>query len=363
MRELTSLELSVVISELCGKVEGSRLRKFYDLGNGAFRFAFRGKDSAQVYCKLLQTFNLTSISESAEAATNFAMAVRKRLENTTVSSLRQHGTDRIIRMGFETEGKELVIEMFGKGNMLILSSDGIIEASYHRVEYKDRVIKPGEKYHFHEAQAGFIEEASNLASRLEVEGEKKVISQMSKLLNIGPIYLEEIIRRNGVDPRGFIKSPEEAGMLQEGAISFLNSIGNEKPRVYIKDSIPADYSLCKILRYSDLQFKEYESLNSLLDDFYSGERLSAKDLEKEAEEKEIRLSMERQKALEAEASAEADRCFAVGNKIFERMHEINNLIINVRESIKSKEQVLGVGNIKVSGVDMKTKKITVEVPD
>ena len=73
--------------------------------------------------------------------------------------------------------------------------------------------------------------------------------------------------------------------------------------------------------------------------------------------------MERQKALEAEASAEADRCFAVGNKIFERMHEINNLIINVRESIKSKEQVLGVGNIKVSGVDMKTKKITVEVPD
>ena len=225
------------------------------------------------------------------------------------------------------------------------------------------MIKPGEKYHFHEAQAGFIDEASNLASRLEVGGDKKIISQMSRLLNIGPIYLEEIIRRNGIDPRGFIKNSEEAHMLQEGAISFLNSLENEKPIIYIKDSMPVDYSLCKLMRYSELQFKEYKSLNSLLDDFYSVERLSAKDLEKEAEEKEIRLSMERQKALETEASAEAAKCFAVGNKIFERMHEINNLIINARESIKSKREVLGMGDIKVLGVDMKTKKIKVEVPD
>ena len=122
MHELTSLEIGLLVREF-KRLEGSRIRKFYDLGNGAFKIAlYKSPDTRLVYVKLMKAINITEFSEAAGEATQFAMAMRKRIENSVVDSIQQMNNDRIIRFVLDKGRQFLVLEMYGKGN-LILTGD------------------------------------------------------------------------------------------------------------------------------------------------------------------------------------------------------------------------------------------------
>ena len=85
MREIASLELHLAIKELKKGIEGAFLKKFYEDGSGSFRFVFHNSEgNIAVHCMLLKSFNSTRYSPEPKAATSFAMAVRKRVENCKV---------------------------------------------------------------------------------------------------------------------------------------------------------------------------------------------------------------------------------------------------------------------------------------
>ena len=139
----------MLINELKAKIEGGFLRKFYDLGGGAFRFGFyREGRNVAVYCKLLITFNETMYAETGGQATQFAIAMRRRIEGLRLLRLYQHGADRIIVMDLEGKGLQhrLIIEMFGKGNMVLVDGEGITELAYTLASYRERVVKPRTQY-------------------------------------------------------------------------------------------------------------------------------------------------------------------------------------------------------------------------
>ncbi len=73
----------------------------------------------------------------------FVMQLRKHLEGKRIDRVRQLGWDRIVV--FEVGDYELVAELFGKGN-LILVKDGVIVGCEKRKEWRHRTIKPGEEY-------------------------------------------------------------------------------------------------------------------------------------------------------------------------------------------------------------------------
>ena len=131
MREITSVEIHVLVDELRERIEGGFVRKFYEIGNGAFRFQFYSSASGNttVYCKLLFAFNETRFAEAAEEPTAFAMGIRKHIEGAAVTGIAQHGTDRIIILGLSSKSgrRSLIIEMFGKGNMVLVDGNGTIE--------------------------------------------------------------------------------------------------------------------------------------------------------------------------------------------------------------------------------------------
>ncbi|MEM3178204.1 MAG: NFACT family protein [Candidatus Micrarchaeaceae archaeon] len=371
MREIASVELGVISTEI-GELLGCTLSKFYDLGNGAFRFSFSSRDkSGTVYCKLLRTINLTSFLEEAGEATNFAMAMRKRILGAKLAYVRQYRSDRILIFGLDDAGGkyELVFEMFGKGNLLLLK-EGYIELCYRIVKQREREIRPGIAYAFPKGGSALtIDEidydaAKNAANAMSATG-KKLIAAFGSYFSFGPLYSDDIMRRAGLDPNAdaaSIKGHEDD--LAEAVVAFKEKLANVSPRIYIDKGGFADYAICDIWKYSGLDYKAYKSLSEALDEFYLAER-TKKGPDDTGKNKviEIKASMQKQEEIIRELEASEKKDMEIGNKIFERMDDINSLIKEINLLIKKREisSSMTIGNIKVKSVNLKEKKVTIDI--
>ncbi len=142
------------------------------------------------------------------------MAVRKRIEDSRVLDVYQHGSDRILLLEFGVKDSKfrLLIEMFGKGNLLLLNDAGKIEICYKNVNYKDRTVRPGADYVLPKSES--LELSSLDKPHLRkvlgnaVKADSKMIVEISKGINLGPMYLDEIIRSTGLNPRESLKEGE-----------------------------------------------------------------------------------------------------------------------------------------------------------
>lgn len=369
MHEITSVEINKAIAEIQGKLVNGRLRKFYDLGEGAFRFLFYQKSgNIHVYCKLLTTFNETKFTESADNATAFAMGVRKRLENATLTSIKQMSSDRIIVMEFGQEGYRLVIEMFGKGNMILINAQNRIELCYRAVRYRERSVNPGNPYEFPGSKAIPFDsiDREELARIFEsVPKDKKLIRYLGDFINIGPIYLEDIIRRSGLDPGGVLNDSKYDSVLVDETLAFFERIKTEKPRLYKEEGVPKDFAIVDVERYKGFESVEYHTLNELLDEIYLGERSERVDEGKDAAKSKIRSNIEAQKELAISTKAESVYYAKVGNKIFHNMKQINDLIAYLQKNRNAKlEEVRkAFGEMKIKELDLKNKIVKIELEE
>ena len=201
MQPLSSAELGVVAGEL-GAIVSSYFKNFYELGKGSFLITFsKERKETAVYVNLANTINITQFRERASQPTEFALALRKGLEGSRVAGVEQHGTDRILVI--ELSGKEekrLIVEMFGKGNLILINNRGIIENVYSSVSFSDRSLRKGVQYAFPQQRGKPKADAES--ERLEEVGKR--FATLSELLD--SLYAEE--RSTQINPEKSRESEE-----------------------------------------------------------------------------------------------------------------------------------------------------------
>ncbi len=369
MHEITALEIGLLVRELKGSVEFSRIRKFYDLGSGAFKIAFyKNGETHLVYIKLLRTINITSFSEPADEATQFAMAVRKRIENSVVDTIEQENHDRIIKFNLDKGKRTIILEMYGKGNMFLIDSEGTIEACYRTNIHAAHQIKVGTKYEYPKSSsedplAIDRKAAERIASGIGTG--KSLIAETAKILNVGPMYLEDIITRAGLDPRAASISEKQRQNIAEQILVFGRRIATETPRIYYNsDGAAADFAACSIAKYESMKSKNFATMSSLLDELYLHERSSVPDTAKEGRLKELKLNIEKQEQLLSQLSADTAEYAKYGKRILEKMNIINALCAYLKENkratlddVKSEFPELEVKELDLKN---KTVKITLQ---
>lgn len=366
MREIASIELHVIAMEL-KSIEGMYLKKFYDLGDKKFRFTFSNKDSSmQVYCKLVKTLNRSGFSEEVQESTAFATAMRKRLVGMKLEALAQRGTDRIIVMEFSKgdERRSLIIEMFGRGN-IILVNNGTIELAYSSVAQRERTIKPKLRYEFPNGNAvGYGEigakKIDEIIERAEHD-DSSAIRAVARGFDAGPLYLENILTNASIDPKAGasqIEGREEE--LKEGMTKFLEGGAAPKPRVYYKDGKEIDYAIVPIRKYEGLGSKEYATLSELLDHYYMEER-QAPQVAENKKLREIEVSIEKQRDLLKSAGEEEKEYAKSGKAIMSSMNELNEVISFMREHRNATLEEVRARFNNVKGLDLKNKRIVIEL--
>lgn len=371
MREITSVELHAVIEELSPKIVNGFLKKFYDLGGGAFRLGFyKDGRKTMVYCKLLSTFNETSFTESAGEPSQFAMGMRKRIEGCRLLKLDQHGSDRLITLLFDSKEGEytLAIEMFGKGNVVLVNGKGIIEQCYLSISFRDREIKPRAQYRFPKSQAIDVwnaEKGQVLKAVNGIKGMPRAMPELSKAINMGPLYLENIFNETGIDPKGRISSDEEAEKLAGAIARFIAGIETPRPRIYRHGGELLDYALVPIKKYEAMmpEVTEYGSASAMLDALHSEERSATEPEADAGRTAELNANIKKQEELAVEMEKDAKEYQKTGERIFERMHEINALIDYLQQNRRATlEEVRSMFmNLRIKELDLKNKSVKIEV--
>ena len=132
----------------------------------------------------------------------FAMLLRKHLANARLMGASQLGFDRIIVLEFDTKDgrRDLVIEMFRNGNVILLDPHGTILQPLTHVAYETRVIKRGESY----TPPPEPMDPRNLSkpdlSTVLAESDRDLVNTLAGRMSMGSAYAHAICAESSLDP-------------------------------------------------------------------------------------------------------------------------------------------------------------------
>ncbi len=196
----------------------------------------------------------------------------------------------------------LIIEMFGLGNLIIADNGMKILLAYRSQEFKDRIIKKDMDY----------------KPPTQMEGYK-------------------------------IEKPREIA-----------------PIIYRDDAGKAlDYSITEMEKYKDSKIQSFETLQEALDLFYYENPVGEQDTGNTEQKKmveELKNSIKKQEKMLAGVESEIEENKNVGKRLMDNMHMINEMIMVAQQNKRiTKEELQRMfPKIRVLNVDLKDKKIKIE---
>jgi len=271
----------------------------------------------------------------------FCMALRKYLRNGWLTNIEQLEFERIVIFTFKTKAGELrlVLELFGDGNIILVSEKGEI---LHALTYKrmrDRNILRGEAFVFAPSSGRnpFKVGKEELRKELRNFGDVEVVRALARFLSIGGVYAEEALLRAGVDktkPCNAL-SESEVNVIFDSLQGLLSQVfsGKLEPRIILDEAGGfVDIVPFRLRRYESFKHQPYSSFNEALDEFYvrvaavekATAGLEVGELKRETER--LKRIIESQEKALAEAKAEAVRDRSIGDAIYAHTGELQALL-------------------------------------
>ena len=203
-RGLASFDIYVIVSEL-QDLRGCFVEKIYQLSRDEILLRVQQKTGNQKESLFIRNGELicrTQLSfDAPEKPSLFAMTLRKYLLNGKISDITQHQFDRIIKIkiGRKEGDYTLVIELFSKGNIILVNPEGRIIRPLIKQEWASRLIKSGEMYLPPPSQTNpFLLSESNFHELL-FKSTKDLVRTLATSMNLSGLYAEELCLRAGVD--------------------------------------------------------------------------------------------------------------------------------------------------------------------
>lgn len=339
MHEMSSFDLAALTVELNKIIKGSRINKIYQIDK-TLLIKLRGQgENFNLLIEAGRRIHLTFHEiERPKKPPSFCMALRKYLENGIIEEIVQHDLERIVEIYVKHGGQEyrLIVELFEKGNIILIGPENkILHALFYR-KMKDRNILRGEEYKY-PPQRGMDPEKADLEDlyRLRDLGGIEVVRGITRLLGISGSYAEEVLFRAGIDKTKPCSSlsDEEIKSIFDNMRNLLHEVksGNYRPCIIIGDGGKwigvAPFPLKK---YSAFSILEVETFNKALDEYYAravyGERV--RQVEERASQEISRLEkvLEEQRRRLEELMEKARFYRRVGDIIYRHLHDLNPLI-------------------------------------
>ncbi|MBC64904.1 MAG: hypothetical protein CMB15_04670, partial [Euryarchaeota archaeon] len=193
MREqASSFDVARIVRELSSMI-GARARKAYQphYEQVVIRLNPKGSPSSDLVIVSGRRLYLSQRDRPMPSQpSQFAMVLRKHLNNSRLIEVEQLGFDRIVSMTFEHgSGKlKLIIELFRDGNVLLLDEQGIIIQPLTHAKYASRSLKRGVKYIPPPAAVDPREINRVKLDKLLDESDDDLIRTLAARGNLGRIY-------------------------------------------------------------------------------------------------------------------------------------------------------------------------------
>jgi len=277
---MTSFDVAAVTHEINELVKGAHVAKIYQIGTQTLLLKLRrpNQPRLQLLIEAGKRLHLTSyVHETPKKPSSFCMSLRKYLDNGVVKEVRQHEFERIAITEISTRQGDfqLVSELFGGGNVILVDPEGKILQAMTYKRMRDRNILRGEIFQ-HPPARGRNPLKLNPQDFVEIKklGETEIVRALTKFLSISGTYAEEILLRAEVNKKTACSSLTEHELdsifnqLQK-LLSLIDS-GTMEPRIVSDEkNVWIDVTPVSLKKYNQFDQKEYENFNSALDDYYA----------------------------------------------------------------------------------------------
>jgi predicted ribosome quality control (RQC) complex YloA/Tae2 family protein len=279
---MTNVDVAALAAELGPLCAGARLDKAYQPGKEQVLLRLRRKGAGKLDL-LMELGRYATVTrkppQNPDKPSMVAQILRNTLENARLSSVRQIGFDRLLRLDFERgDGRHsLVLELFGDGNLLLLDGDDRIVLPMRGEDHGARRLRKGEPYLPPPGSASpFAMDAAALATAAAASGSKDVVRFLAVALGFGPLWAEELCLRAAVDKKTPLPGMDGAAWAKVHAA--LSSLGRDiarndlAPAVVFEDGKPVDAVPFVLQRYPAPRFSHEEAptFREALDAFFLG---------------------------------------------------------------------------------------------
>lgn len=275
MKNMSNVDVYAVCHELRDLLKGARVDKAYQPTKDTvlIRFHVSGKGRVDIVFQAGRRMHMTQYPlPNPKIPPNFPMLLRKYIKGATVEDIRQYNFDRIVELHVAKEQKfTLVVELFAKGNIILLNEEGNIILPLKRKLWSDRKISSKEEYKYPPKKGiNPLELEKEELKNLFEDSDTDVIRALARS-GLGGVYAEEIILRSNVQ-----KDLPAAELSDEDLDSIYNTI-NElfeplktskfHPQIISdgkEDVLPLDLKL-----YENYKKETFETYNEAADEFFS----------------------------------------------------------------------------------------------
>lgn len=258
--------------ELKEKLIGSYILKIYQLAPKVFNFVLRQRNqNFNLYIFLEANFQGLFTSNQSlpnpEKPTAFAMLLRKYLQGSILTDIKQQRLERILTLDFSRT--QLLVELMGRStNLILCQQDVILGANQLKSSKTPRPLLIGQNY-------------TPPPSQEKLDLWQLTLDQLTPTANtpywryifdtiegIGPKTAKEIVYRAGVDPNTIIaeaSSPQLTAIYQElmSLVVFLRSQQKQPCAVGEKQG-PKDFFPFKPQYYPPQQIVEFNTFSEML---------------------------------------------------------------------------------------------------
>jgi len=285
MKNMSNVDVYAICHEMREVLKCARVDKAFQPAKDTvlIRFHVSGKGRVDVAFEAGIRTHLTQYPlPNPKIPPNFPMLLRKYIKGATVEDIKQHNFDRIIEIDVKKEHRfTLVVELFAKGNIILLNEERRIILPLKRKLWSDRKISSREEYKYPPKRGiNPLELKKGELKELFDNSSTDIIRTLARS-GLGGIYAEEIIMRSGVQ-----KELQASEISDEDLNSVYKAIGElfEPLKRYMfhpqivkgKDVVPIDLKI-----YEDNEKEVFETYSMAADEFYSGK--VREDIKKEYE--------------------------------------------------------------------------------
>jgi predicted ribosome quality control (RQC) complex YloA/Tae2 family protein len=333
--ELTSMDLHFLVRELQEMI-GAKIDKIYQQEEDKQDFLFViskiGSHKMLLRVKLPSLAYLTEFKAVfPEKPPGFCVFLRKYLLNARIKEVRQKGFERILEIAIDAKENQytLIIELFSKGNMVLLDENNKIKGLLESQNWEARTIRGGTLYHYPPEQVNSkkitMQEFEKLVTTSQMDA---IVKCFAIELGLGGFYAEELCKR--------INVPKEKKRL---SYDELQNAYREMMRM-INSPIKANVSGSEILPIETHlpAEKNFDTFSQAIDETLT-EKMESVSEKKEAKEKvtkakKLSLVIEKQEERLKELEASALENQRKGELIYEKYTEVKELLDNINSDRK-----------------------------
>ena len=305
MKTMSNVDIFVICNELNELLEGSRVDKAYQPSKDTvvIRFHVKGEGRVDVVFQIGVRMHKTQYPlENPKMPPSFPMLLRKYLKGATVRKVKQYRFDRVVEITVsKEEDYTLVIELFAKGNIILLNNERQIILPLKRKMWSDRKITSKEEYKYPPSRGiNSLDFEKKDLENIFSESDGDLIRTLARS-GLGGIYAEEIVSRSGMDkntPASEISS-EELQKLFDTIKGLFNPLLENKFSPVIVTTGKEDVLPLELEIYKDEEKQHFKSYNEAADEYFSAKvRSQIKGVQENIWEKEVNKYAKRLKIQE-----------------------------------------------------------------